>query len=144
MSDATGGGSGGNDAGDGNQSGSGQGAGDGPTLVERAVTAVSIVVTLLLFAAVLWQAAVAPTNQAPTATVVETAPAQDGGVRVSIVVANPSVAGFESVSVSVNCTDPPVELVYEHLPAGDRRTKQVRCPSWNRSTTVSVTSWTKL
>lgn len=109
---------------------------------EKGVTALSVIVTLLIFSTVVWQAVNSPDDQGPTVEVVETALYGNDSVSVTVVVTNPSSTGLEAVSVSVDCTDPPIELTYQHLPAGDRRSKYAVCPNWNQSTNVSIESWT--
>lgn len=122
--------------------GSDESADGGSPGLQRVITATSVVVTLLIFSSVVWQAVTTPTAAVPQVEVVETRPMANGDVSVTVAVTNPSASGFEQVTASVDCTDPPVKVTFTHVPADARRTAHVVCPAWNRSMGASVSSWT--
>lgn len=119
------------------------GDGGDTSLTQRLVTAVSVALAVVLFSFLGWQAVTVPSGGPPQVSVENTA-AVGSDVRVTVAVSNPTAAGFERVTVQVSCTDPPKEVVVEHVPAGDRRRAHVLCPAWNRSSGASLSSWSQL
>ena len=120
------------------------GDGGDQSTAQRLVTVLSLALTLVIFAALVWQAVTAPAGQQPRVSVVDTTALSDGNEVVTVAVENPAAVGFESVTVDVGCTDPPVTETVEHVPAGDRRAVHVVCPDWNGSASARVRSWTEL
>ena len=116
---------------------------EGPSLADRLIVVTSTVFTLLLFAYVIWQGATTPIDASPTATVVGTDTLQDGSVEVTVEFENPQDIGLVSATVEVDCGTPPPELTFDHVPADDRRTGYVICPSGTENPSASVTSWTE-
>lgn len=136
-SGADGSGDGGDD--DGSGGGSGEGSNGIPT-AETVVMAVSVAFTLALFGFALWHALVGPGAVAPTVSVVDSQPAP-GGVQYTVVLSNRGDLGLVTATVEADCTDPPVEVVFENVPADGRRTGTVVCPPGTVDPAVSVTSW---
>lgn len=115
--------------------------GDGPSFVERAVTAASVLVAVAVFSFVVWQAVTTPARGPPRAEVVDTSPLGNGSVEATVAVVNPSAGGLEAVTVRVHCDEPPVAVSAEHVPVDDRRTVTVVCPAGSRPIRADVVSW---
>lgn len=103
--------------------------------------AASVVFTVLLFAFVLWQASTTAAVAEPAATVTETEPLPGGDVKVTVSFRNAQDIGLVAATVEVDCDAPPPEITFEHVPAGDRRTGHVVCPSGTENPTASVSTW---
>lgn len=115
--------------------------GEGSAWAERLLMAASVVFTVLLFAFVLWQASTTAAVAEPAATVTETEPLPGGDVKVTVSFRNAQDIGLVAATVEVDCDAPPPEITFEHVPAGDRRTGQVVCPSGTENPTASVSTW---
>ena len=114
---------------------------EGKSTVEKAVMAVSVAFTLLLFAYAGWQLVAVPSGGVPAASVADSQTLSNGSVAVTVRVRNPSNVGLITATVESPCTDPPVELQFTYLPADATRTGTLVCPPGSTSPTVSVTSW---
>lgn len=140
MSDAAGGTGSGRD--DGSSGGSGGSSGGGGTsTVERAITAISVAFTLVLLGVVLWQSVTAPADVRPQASVTEVETGPNGRLEVTVELVNQGSVGLASATVEVGCTQPPTELVFQHVPASGRRQGTVVCPSGTTGPDVTVTGW---
>jgi hypothetical protein len=141
-SDANGGsgrGSGGNGNGSG---GNGDGSEDqGTSTTEKAVIAVSVAFTVLLFAYGGWQVVTAPAADVPRASVVGTEPTASGDVAVTVRLTNPRDAGLVTATVESDCTSPPPEVQFQYVPASTTRTGTLVCPHGTTDPNVSVSSW---
>lgn len=124
----------------GDASGRGGDDAEGITSAEKAVMAISAAFTIGLFVFALWHAATGPGGMAPRATVVDSRPASGGDVVHTVELRNPGDLGLISVTVEAACTDPPVELQFEHVPPGGRRVGTVACPAGTEAN-LSVSSW---
>lgn len=121
---------------------SGQGTGEGgPSTAEKVVMAISVAVTVALFAFVIWQAMSTPTGVAPQATVVGTQSMADGSVEVAVRLTNPSGVGLQIATVEVNCTSPPPEIQFQNVPADDYQVGYVVCPNGTTDPGASVSWW---
>lgn len=137
------------------------GGDDPPTLAEWIAIAISVAVTLLLFGFLAWQAATVPADGTPTATVTGTQPTAAGSA-VTVEVSNPAAAGFEAVTVGVDCANAPNaaasnvtapnatapnataaarSITVEHLPARASRQGTIVCPAGADDPSASVRSW---
>lgn len=136
-----GGASDGDASGGGGASGGSGNDGDGPSHAEKAVMAISVAFTLALFAFVVWQAVTTPTGVPPQASVVGTQSMDDGSVRVTVRLLNPSDVGLQLVTVEVGCTTPPPEVQFQNVPADDYQVGYVRCPGGTTNPNASVSWW---
>lgn len=121
--------------------GEGEDEGESPSTIEKVVMAISVGFTLGLFAFVLWQALTTPTGVDPTASVADTQPTSGGEVRVTVRFTNPSDVGVEMAIVEVDCTNPPTEVEFQHVPAEDYQEGQVACPAGTTNPNASVAWW---
>jgi len=112
---------------------------DEPSTAEWAVVAVSVAVTLFLFAYVAWHAAVTPTDATTEATVEGTETLTDGRVAVTVAVRNPSSEGLKSVTVSADCSNESIR--FTHVPINDRQRGTVVCPAGTEDPTATVRDW---
>ena len=141
------GGGNGNDSGgeNGNSNGGGnsqESSGEGtPSTAEKAVMAISVAFTVMLFAFVIWQALMTPTGIPPQASVVGTQSMADGGVKVTVRLTNPSDVGLQMATAEVNCTSPPPQIQFQHVPADDYQIGYVKCPSGTSNPEASVSWW---
>lgn len=127
---------------DGSGEGSADSGDDGSALwVDRILMAISAVFTVALFAFVIWQGVTTPSAGVPTAQVTGTETLQDGDVRVAVTFRNPRDVGLVLATVEVDCDTPPPELTFEHVPADDRRTGHVICPSGTENPNATVSTW---
>lgn len=153
SSDSSNGGSdrtrGGGSGGGGNGNGSGQRQGsddqsdgqDKPSTPEKAVMAVSIVFTVLLFAYAGWQMAMTPSGTTPQPTVVGTETLENGSVAVTVRLRNSQGIGLISATVSSNCTSPPAEYRFTYVPAVSDRKATLVCPPGTSDPSVSISNW---
>ena len=132
------GGNGSNGGGNGGDQGSED---SGPSTVEKAVMVISVGFTLALFAFVIAQALTTPTAVNPTVSVLGTQPMENGDVRVEVRLTNPSDVGIQFATAQVNCTSPPPEIQFQHIPADDYQIGYVVCPSGTTDPNASVSSW---
>ncbi|NHN48991.1 hypothetical protein G9464_15515 [Halostella sp. JP-L12] len=115
------------------------GGDDEPSVAEWAVMAVSVAVTLSLFAFVAWHAAATPTDATPEAEVTGTETLEDGRVAVRVAVHNPSSEGLKSVSVSADCSNESIR--FTHVPIDDRQRGTVVCPAGTEDPSATVVDW---
>lgn len=140
---------GGNGDGAGNRRGGGDGDDGGGTdadandvsTVERAMTVVSVAVTLALLGLVVWQSMTAPTDVQPRVGVVGVENGSEGRVEVAVELVNVGSVGLDSATVEVACGSQPRSVTFEHVPASGRRQATVVCPAGTTEPNVSVTSW---
>ena len=129
--------------GDSERNGGGKSGDESPGTVEKLVMAISVAFTVALFAFVLWQATTTPTAVDPTASVVDSQAMSGGNVRVTVKFTNPSDVGVEMAIVEVDCTNPPTDVEFQHVPAEDYQEAQVTCPSGTSNPEASVAWWTE-
>lgn len=134
--DRNGGGNGSNGGGD------GQGTEkSGPSTAEKVVMAISVAFTLALVAFVVFQAMTTPTGVPPQASVVGTQPMAGDSVEVAVRLDNPSDIGLQRVAVEVDCTSPPPEIQFQHVPADDYQVGYVVCPTGTADPGANVSWW---
>lgn len=117
---------------------------DGVSPAERAVTVASVLLTLGVFLAVGWQA-VAGGGAAPPAvdvTVTDDVTETDGETY-EVLLRNPGDRGFASVTVVVNCGDPPRRFTFEHVPASGTAEGTVVCPPDAETPPAEVVQWVR-
>lgn len=137
-------GGGSNDGGGGNGEGGGiQGGGDdqSPSTAETVVMVVSALFTLVFFSFALWQAVAAPPGGTPRVRVTDTRTTASGDVVVIVELRNTQEVGLSRATVEAECTTPPTDLTFEHVPAGGRRTGRMVCPPGTEDPKVSLASW---
>lgn len=127
--------------GDGGHNGGGESSDEGPSAVEKVVMAISVGFTIALFTFVLWQALTTPTAVDPTASIVDAQPMSSGDVRVTVRFTNPGDVGVEMAIVEVDCTTPPTDVEFQHVPAEDYQVGQVACPPGTTEPNASVGWW---
>lgn len=132
--------------GDGDSGGDGQGDGEPgggqqPSTAEKAVTAISVAFTLLLFGYAAWQMATPPEAGTPEVTVSNTESLPNGSVAVTVGLRNPSDVGLVTVTVESGCEDPPPDVEFSYVPADSTRTGTLVCPEGTTNPSVSVSSW---
>lgn len=110
---------------------------------ERLLVAVSAGFTLLLLSYVVWQSMMIPVTAEPTATITETESLSSGDLKVTVELRNAQYVGLVMATVEVDCATPPPEITFEHVPADDRRTGFVVCPSGTQQPNVTVSTWTE-
>lgn len=103
--------------------------------------AISVALTLALFAFVVWQAMTTPTGIPPQASVVGTQSMPDGSVEVTVRLDNPSDVGLQMATVEVDCTSPPPEIQFQNVPADDYQVGYVRCPGGTSGPDASISWW---
>lgn len=114
---------------------------EGPSTMEKVVMVVSVTFTVLLFAYVVWQAAVTPSGVAPEANVIGTSQMADGDVRVNVEIVNSQDIGLLTATVEVDCTTPAPSVDFQHVPADGRMTGYLTCPPGTSNATASVSAW---
>ena len=135
-----GGGSGGN-GGSGN-GGNGGSGGDGPSTAEKAITVVSVLFTLLLFALLVSQALSVPAEATPEAHVESVEELPGNRTAVTVVMRNPSNEGLLTATVAVGCTQPPPTIDFTHVPTDGRQKAVLVCPgAVGSDVTANVTVW---
>lgn len=147
-------GNGGGGNGDGGNGGGGNGGGNGgggngdqgteksgPSTAEKVVMAISVTFTLALVAFVVFQAMTTPTGVPPQASVVGTQPMAGDSVEVAVRLNNPSDVGLQRVAVEVDCTSPPPEVQFQHVPADDYQVGYVVCPAGTSDPGANVSWW---
>lgn len=147
-------GNGGSDSGDGQGTTGGEGTetskgsngqGDGedgsPSTAEKVVMVVSALFTLVFFSFALWQVVAAPATGDPTVRVADTRTTAGGEVVVTVELRNTQDVGLSTAIVEAQCTSPPTELTFQHVPSGGRRTGQIVCPPGTEDPKVSLASW---
>ncbi|MFC7141851.1 hypothetical protein ACFQMA_18700 [Halosimplex aquaticum] len=113
--------------------------GDDPSAAELAVVTVSVAVTLALFGYIGWHAATTPANVPPEVSVTGTQTMDDGRVRVTAELYNPSATGLDTVTVGVDCGDTPI--TFRHVPTAARVSGTFVCPAGTDDPSVSVENW---
>lgn len=108
---------------------------------EKVVMVVSVLFTLSLLGFAIWQALTGAGAVAPAVGLAGSEETADG-VRYTVELRNRGDVGLASVTVAVQCTDPPTTLTFENVPAGGRRVGTVVCPSGTSDPTVSIVTWT--
>lgn len=114
---------------------------DEPSTAEKAVMAISVAFTVLLFGYVIWQAAVTPSTGSPEANVVGVSTMEDGSVRVNVELINERDLGLITATVEVDCASPPPEIAFQNVPADSRSTGYVTCPPGTSNPSASVSAW---
>lgn len=135
------GGGGRNGSGGGNGGGETRGDDQSPSMAETAVMLVSALFTLLFLSFALWQAVAAPAGGTPTVRVADTRTTASGDVVVIVELRNTQEVGLSRATVEAECTTPPTDLTFEHVPAGGRRTGRMVCPPGTEDPKVSLASW---
>ena len=108
---------------------------------EKAVMALSVAVTVLLFAYAGSQALGAPVSAPPEATVLGTERLPNGSVAVEVRIRNPRDVGLITATVQSDCTDPSAEVQFSYLPADGEQRGGLVCPANTTSPNVSVSNW---
>lgn len=114
---------------------------EGASTAEKVVIALSVAVTVLLFAYAGWQIATPPQAATPQATVVETTPLDNGSVAVTVRLRNPGDIGLITATVESSCASPPVQVQFSYVPALSTRTGTLVCPPGTTNPSVSVANW---
>lgn len=114
------------------------GGDDEPSVVEWAVVAVSVAVTLSLFGFVAWHAATTPSEAPPEVTVVDVQPGA-AGTSVTVEVYNPADTGLASVTVRTDCDEETIR--FQHVPTDARERGTIVCPASADDPTASIRSW---
>ena len=135
--DGSGGGANGNGHGD-----NGNGGGNGPSTAETAVTIVSVLFTLLLFAFLILQAFNVPAETAPEAHIESVEDIPGNRTAVTVVLTNPANEGLLTATVAVNCTQPPPSIQFTHVPTDGWQRAVLVCPgATGNNATANVTVW---
>lgn len=117
------------------------GGGQSPSTAETVLTAISVVVTVLLFGYVAWHA-IQPTDSIqPQVEVVETEQLSNGSVLVRVEFVNQGDQGLLSATVEVTCAQPPPDATFENVPAGGVQRAVLVCPPGTESPDVEVSAW---
>lgn len=140
-SDGSGSNGGGSD-GDGSTGGDGDASAQVST-AEKVVMVASAPFTVALFGFALWHAVAGVGAVPPTADVVGSQPAPDGGVIYDVQLRNEGDVGLVTVTISVECTQPPAELEFENVPAQGQRSGSVHCPPGTTDPAVTVSHWVR-
>lgn len=114
---------------------------NGVSTVERAMTVVSVTVTLALLGLVVWQSMTAPADVQPRVGVVGVENGSEGRVEVTVELVNVGSVGLASATVEVACGSPPRSVTFQHVPASGRRQATVVCPTGTTDPDVSVATW---
>lgn len=110
--------------------------------MEKAVTAVSVVFTVLLFAFLAWHALQAPGSTSPQVDVTDVTERSDGQVEVTVVLTNSASEGLLSATVEVDCAQPPPSFQFTHVPTDGREQAVLVCPPGTAvNATANVTTW---
>lgn len=110
--------------------------------MEKAVSVVSVLFTVMLFAFLIWQALQVPANTSPDAHIANTEELPDGQVAVTVVLRNSASRGLLSATVAVDCEQPPPNFQFMHVPASSRQEAVLVCPaSGVGNATANVTTW---
>jgi uncharacterized protein (TIGR02588 family) len=112
-----------------------------PSAAAKALTGISVLLTVLLFGYVAWQAVQPPVDAHPQATVVGTDEASNGSVLVRVELTNPGDTGLISATVETDCEQPPPDVTFDYVPAGGREQGVLVCPTGTTDPNVSVSSW---
>ncbi len=105
------------------------------------MTAISVVVTVLLFGYVAWHAIQPPSDVPPKAEVIETEALSNGSVLVRTQVVNRGDEGLISVTVEAGCDQPPPDTTLSYVPASGREQAVLVCPPGTTDPNVSVSTW---
>lgn len=108
---------------------------------EKAVLAISIVLTVVLFAYGGWQIVSPPQGPVPEAAITETQPLEDGSVAVTVELRNPTDVGLVTATVQSNCSSTPPQVEFSYVPASSTRTGTLVCPPGTTDPSVSLTNW---
>lgn len=119
------------------------GGSDQVSAAETVVMVASAAFTVALFGFALWHAVAGAGAVPPTAEVVGSQAAPDGGVIYDVQLRNEGDVGLVTVTVSVGCTDPPIEVEFENVPAQGHRSGSVRCPPGTSDPPVTVSTWVR-
>lgn len=106
---------------------------------ERAAMIGSVLFTVALFGFVAWHAVTG--TGAPAAPEASIATTGEDVYRVRVT--NSADVGLESVTVVVDCGDPPRQVVFEHVPASGTRRGTVDCPGDAATPSVDVITWVR-
>jgi len=98
-----------------------------PGRAEKALMVVSTLVTLTLFGYLVHQGIEAPDGARPEASVVAVEPMGDS-LRVDVRVENEGSVGLISVTLEVDCGEPPPQVTFENVPASGMREASLSCP----------------
>lgn len=112
-----------------------------PSTAEKVVTAISVAFTVLVFSYAVWHAVEPPDGTHPEVEVVGTERADNGSVLVHVLFKGSGDRGLASATVETDCTQPPPELTFEHVPADGRERGTLVCPPGTTDPSVSVSSW---
>jgi hypothetical protein len=113
---------------------------DGPTAAEKAVMAVSAIITVSLFAYVLVHGLAAPPDQGPEAAVTGTTDTGDGLV-VTVELRNRQRSGLISATVEADCGPSPPTITFENVPASGERTGTLTCPANASEPDLAIVAW---
>lgn len=114
---------------------------EGPSTAEKTVIALSVALTLVLFAYAGWQMAFGPTTAAPEVTVEGTDRLANDSVAVSVRLRNPSGAGLITATVQSNCSSPSQTVQFSYVPSASTRTGTLVCPPGTTEPSVSMANW---
>jgi hypothetical protein len=115
---------------------------DSPSTAEKAVTVLSVVFTVFLFAFLVWHALQVPADATPRADIERVEELPGDRVGVTVLLTNPGSEGLLSATVAVNCTQPAPSAEFTHVPTDGRRSAVLVCPAGTgRNATANVTMW---
>lgn len=109
-------------------------------LVELAVVALSVVVTVSLFGFAALHVVAPPPSGPPRAHVTGTTRA-NGHVVVTVVVRNPQNSGLRRATAQVSCRQSSVRVQFSDVPARGRVRAQVACPANTTRPKATLVSW---
>lgn len=110
---------------------------------QKVIMAISVAVTVLLFAYAGWHIVTPPQGDTPQLSVVDTAPLQNGDVAVTVRLRNPKDIGLITATVESNCSSPPAEVQFSYIPASSTETGTLVCPAGTTEPSVSIANWVR-
>lgn len=110
-------------------------------MAEMAVIALSVAITVLLFAYAGWQMVTPPEGGTPEVSVVGTETMPNGNVAVTVRLRNPRDVGLITATVESSCSSPPTRVEMSFIPASSTRTATLVCPPGTTDPGVSVVNW---